>query len=118
MAPNVLVFAWNRSLPGRETLSAQHFGEFLEYLAGEQRKGQVESFEPVLLDAHGGSVNGWVLIRGEPGKLNELAGSREWIQHVTRALLHLDGASVLRGVTGPALMERMDMWTRAIPGKD
>lgn len=117
MGPNVLVFAWNRSLPGRESLSAQHFQDFMQYLSDEQSKGQIDSFEPVLLEAHGGSVNGWVLIRGDSGKLSDLANSRSWVEHVTRALHHLDGASVLRGVTGPVLMERMDMWTRAIPGR-
>jgi hypothetical protein len=115
MSPNVLVFAWNRSVPGRESLSAQHFQEFLEYLGGEQGKGQIESFEPVFLDVHGGTVNGWVLIRGETAKLNALVDSREWVQHVTRAMHHLDGACVVRGVTGPALMQRMEMWIGAIP---
>lgn len=115
MGPNVLVFAWNRPVPGRESISAQHFREFLEFLTTQQRAGQVESFEPVLLEPHGGSFNGFFLIRGEPGKLSELTASRDWLQHVTRGLLHLEGSCTVRGVTGQALMERMALWTNLIP---
>ena len=28
MSSNVIFFGWNRSIPGRERLSAEHFGEF------------------------------------------------------------------------------------------
>jgi len=115
MSSNVLVFAWNRPLPGRENLSARHFQEFTEYLGAEQRRGTVESFESVLLEPHGGTFNGFFLVRGEPRKLAELTSSPEWVQHITRGLLHLDGSCVVRGVTGPALMERMKLWMSNIP---
>ena len=39
MASNVILFGWNRSIPGREKVSAQHFGEFVQYLGGLQQKG-------------------------------------------------------------------------------
>ena len=39
MATNVLLFGWNRSLPGREKSSAEHFAEFTQYLGGLQQKG-------------------------------------------------------------------------------
>lgn len=115
MSSNVLVFAWNRPLPGRENLSAQHFQDFSEYLGAEQRRGTIESFEPVFLDPHGGTLNGFFLIRGEPRKLAELASSDEWQKHITRGLFHLDGSCVVRGVSGQLLMDRMALWTSLIP---
>jgi hypothetical protein len=39
----------------------------------------------------------------------------EWITHITRASLHLEGAGVIRGVTGDEIMNRMAMWVSAIP---
>ena len=36
MASNVLLFGWNRSLPGREKLSAEHFADITQYLGGLQ----------------------------------------------------------------------------------
>lgn len=112
---NVVAFAWNRSLPGREPMSLQHFKDFSEWLQGEQRNGRVQSFLPVLFEPHGGDVQGFFLIQGEPAKLAELMDTPQWIEHQTRAELHLDGLAVMRGVTGPALGQRMGVWASQIP---
>lgn len=115
MSDNVIVFGWNRSLPGREMVSAQHFQEFTEYLGTQQRNGLIESFEPVFLEPHGGTLNGLFLIRGEAEKLSQLTGSADWRRHQTRAILHLDGALAVRGFTGAAVAEQMEQWIKEIP---
>jgi len=69
----------------------------------------------VLLEPSGGELNGFFLIRGEPSKLAALVGSHEWVQHQVRAMLHLHGMAILRGVTGPSVTEWMEMWMKAIP---
>lgn len=115
MSSNVVVFGWNRSIPGRERLSADHFQQFVQYLGGLQQKGTIKSFDTVLLDVHGGDMNGFFLLRGEPSKLDALISSTEWTTHMTRAALHLDGAGAVRGVTGDMVMERMDLWTKTLP---
>lgn len=115
MTTNVLFFGWGRSMPGRESLSAQHFKDFSEYLAAQKGQGAIESFEPILLEPNGGGVTGFFLIHGATEQLNKLTSSTEWMRHITRAILHLDHPVLTRGVTGAALMERMGMWTSAIP---
>lgn len=115
MSRNVLFFAWNRSIAGREKLSAAHFQEFLQYLAARKQAGAIDSFEPVFLDTHGGDLNGFVLVRGEPGKLDALVASDDWQTHVTRAAHHLEGSGSVRGVAGDAVSERMALWTKHIP---
>ena len=115
MASHVVMFGWNRSLPGREMISAQHFREFSEYLGVQTKKGFIESVDTVFLDPYAGTLNGFFLLRGEPAKLNELLGSEEWAQHQVRALLHLDGTCIVRGYTGAAIGERMEQWMKAIP---
>ena len=105
----------NRSIPGREKLSATHFQEFIGYLTGLVKSGVIQSFDPVFLEAHGGDLNGFVLIKGEPSKLDSLMSSNEWIRHVTRALFHLDGAGAVRGVSGDGIAQRMALWTEQIP---
>ena len=116
MGTNVLFFAWNRSIPGRERLSAAHFQEFVQYLRGLQKNGAIQSFETVFLDAHGGDMNGFFLIRSEAPKLDALVATKEWQTHIIRAALHLEGSGTVRGVAGEAVMERMNLWTNHIPG--
>ena len=115
MSSNVVFFAWNRSVPGRERQSAEHFQEFLQYLGGLQAKGTIQAFDPVFIDPHGGDLNGFILIRGDSAKLDGLVASDEWVKHSTRALIHLEGSGAVRGVTGDLLMERMDLWTKLLP---
>jgi hypothetical protein len=115
MASSVLLFGWNRSIPGREKVSAGHFDEFVKYLGGLQEKGAIQSFDPVFLDAHGGDLNGFFLIKGESAKLDTLRSTTDWIAHITRASLHLEGVGVIHGVTGDEIVKRMAIWTSAIP---
>jgi hypothetical protein len=115
MGTNAVFFAWNRSIPSRERISAEHFQQFVQYVAGLQQKGAIQSSEVVFLDPHGGDMNGFFLIRGEPAKLDTLLASPEWVTHMTRAALHLQGSGTVRGVTGPMVMERMELWTKTIP---
>jgi hypothetical protein len=115
MASNVILFGWNRSIPGREKVSGQHFREFVQYLGGLQQKGAIQGFETVFLDSHGGDLNGFFLIKGESAKLDALISTNEWITHITRASHHLNGSGVVRGVTGNEVMERMALWTSVIP---
>ena len=75
----------------------------------------MQSFEIVFLNAHGGDFNGFFLIKGDSAKLDALISTTEWVTHMTRATLHLDGAGAIRGVTGNEVMERMALWTSAIP---
>jgi hypothetical protein len=115
MGTNAVVFAWNRPLPGREAMSAKHFQEFLAYLAEQKKRGWVESFDTVLLEPHGGTFNGFFLVRGEPAKLAQLADDADWIRHQIRADLHLDGFASLRGMTGAAVEERIGLWMNELP---
>ena len=115
MSSNVMLFGWNRSVPGREKVSAQHFEEFVKYLDSLQQKGAIQSFDVVFLDPHGGDLNGFFLIKGDSAKLDALVSTTEWITHITRAALHLDGSGLIRGVTGDEITGRMALWTSLIP---
>ena len=115
MSSNVVLFGWDRPIPGREGLSAAHFQEFVQYLGGLQQSGTIQSFEAVFLDPHGGDLNGFFLIRGDSTKLDALLSSTAWLTHLTRGGLHLDGLGAIRGATGELVMERMALWSRLIP---
>jgi hypothetical protein len=115
MGSNAIFFAWNRSLPGRERISGEHFQEFSQYLNGLQKKGEISSFEAVFLNPHGGDMNGFFLIRGDSSKLDTLVSTKEWETHMIRAVHHLQGAGAVRAQTGDLIAGRMSIWTENIP---
>ena len=43
--------------------------KFMEFNTGLQSEGKIESFEPVILSAHGGDLNGFIMIKGDAEKL-------------------------------------------------
>ena len=115
MGDSVIFLGWNRAVPGRERASGELFTESLQYLGGLQQAGGIDSFEPVLLTAHGGDLNGFIMIRGDSGQLNAMVASDEWRALVTRGGLLLEGLGVVRGVAGELLMQSMARWTENIP---
>jgi hypothetical protein len=116
MSTEVIFYGWNRSVPGREQVSAAHFQEYLGYLGELQQNGDIDSFEVVLLGPHGGDLNGFFLIRGNNDQLNALQASDAYLNHVVRGGLHLEGAGAIRGVTGEGVMDWMNRWAGALPG--
>lgn len=115
MSSGVLLFGWNHPFPGRETISTAHFDDFVKYLGEQQQKGTIDSFDIVFLDPHGGDLNGFFLIKGEPAKLGELTASTGWSDHMTRATLHLQGVGAISGVTGEGVLKRMAVYKNFIP---
>jgi hypothetical protein len=41
--------------------------------------------------------------------------THEWETHMLRAAMHLEASGAVRGVTGDAVMQRMQLWTSLIP---
>jgi hypothetical protein len=98
--------------PGYETKAVELFQEYMEYLGGPQRAGTIQSFEPVILGVHGGDLNGFTLIRGDPGKLHALLASEQWDTYLVRAGLVLDGLGIIRGVSGDLLTKQMGLFAK------
>jgi hypothetical protein len=115
MSSNTIFFAWKRSQPGREHISAAHFEEMMRYYTGLQQAGVVQSFEPVLLDPNGSGVNGFFMIKVEESKLPELLARQDFHDHVTRSILHLEDPVLSYGVSGPAVGKQMESWVASIP---
>lgn len=117
MASNVLFFGWSRSIPGREGLSAEHFAQFVGYLTNLKSNNTITSFDPVFLNPHGSTMNGFFLLQGDSDKLHQLSETTEWHEHITRASLHLESSVAVFGATGAEIANRMQVWTKSIPTK-
>lgn len=103
MATAALFIGWGEVIPGREQQALEVFQEGVAYWTRLQQAGEIESFEPVQLEPHGGDLQGFVLIRGDRDKLNRLRYSDEWLR------LNLRAGLVVRslGVVGAFIGEEM-----------
>jgi hypothetical protein len=114
MSDHVLLLGWNRPARGHEQSALFIFADLVGYLTGLEEKGDIESFEPVLLEPHGGDLNGFVLIRGEIVKLREVVAEEGFQRILAKAELNVDGMGLILGMTGEALAQSMAMYSQEI----
>jgi hypothetical protein len=103
MADFGLFIGFGPPIRGRERLALAVFNEAMQYWTGLQQQGEIESFETVFLEPHGGDLNGFTLVRGDRDKLASLRTSDEFARLSIRAGLITEGF----GVVGATLGERI-----------
>ena len=114
MADSLLFIGWNRAVPGREQQALDLFGKVMEYYGQLQTDGKIESFEPILLIQHGGDLNGFVLMKGDRKKLDEVQREETFINYSIEAGYCLQGFGMVDGVTGERLTETFSKWSELI----
>ena len=107
MAEAGLFLGWGAVPPGREQKALQVFNELVQYYTRLQQQGEVESFEPVLLEPHGGDLGGFVLLRGDAERLARLRTSEEFLRLVTRAGLVVGDLGVVGAFIGEGLTRQI-----------
>ncbi len=111
MATNAVLFiGWNRAVPGKEKEAVAFFQEVLAYYGQQQQAGMIEGFEPVVLSPHGGDLNGFILVRGDEAKLNQMRMTDEYVTLEIRALTLLEGHGVIPGWRGEEINRRMAIY--------
>ncbi len=95
-----MLVGWDRVASGREAVAEEMFNEMVTWLRAQHAAGRIQSFEPVVLGAHGGRLNGFFLVRGEQAGLDHLRNSEEFLALVVRANKNLEGFCVLRAHFG------------------
>jgi hypothetical protein len=114
MADAGLFIGWGAVARGREKEATDLFNEILEYYGRLQEDGEIESFEPVFLEPHGGDLGGFVLIRGDAEKLAALRVSDEFTQFSIRAALHVDSFGVVGADLGDRLQRQVQYYVEQI----
>jgi len=114
MADAGLFIGWGEVVRGRETAAVELFRETLEYYAGLQKEGVIESFEPVFLEPHGGDLAGFILIRGDVDKLAALRVSEEFTQLSLRVGLIVNNLGVVGADLGARLQGQVEYYTEQI----
>jgi len=103
MANAVLFIGWGAPVRGRERQSLEVFGQVMQYYDRLKRDGEIEDFEPVELEPHGGDLQGFVLMRGDRDKLGRLRYNDEFVHNINRATLVVEHVGVVAGYIGEGL---------------
>jgi hypothetical protein len=114
MANHALVIGWNRPVTGRENLAVELFNSVVSYLGKQQQAQTVESFEPVFLAAHGGDLNGFIIVRGDRVKLDKLAASDEWLDLFMKIQVNVEGFGIIPAWIGSEIATQMTRYQRAV----
>jgi hypothetical protein len=113
MADDALFIGWGEVVRGREQTALDVFRETLEFWNQAQGDGRIESYEPFLLDPHGGGLAGFMLVRGDRAQLEALSTSPEFTRVVARAGMVVDELGVIHAYTGEALGRQMAAFQEA-----
>ena len=115
MADYGIFYGWNRPVPGREGHAAELFTEVIGYWTKQVEQGNVESFEPVFLNRHGGDLNGFLLVRGMREKILPLTETDEYEDMMTRSDHFLLGFGNIPCYVGDSVESGMARWVKHIP---
>jgi hypothetical protein len=114
MADAGLFIGWGAPVRGREAKGLEVFNETLTYFGRLQQEGAVESVEPVILEPHGGDLQGFILLRGSEERLAELRVDDEFVRMSTRASLIVEGVGVVGAALGDGLQDSIATYQQAI----
>ena len=114
MADAGLFVGFGDPVRGRECQAVELFNETLGYYSRLQEEGEIESFEPVFLEPHGGDLGGFILLRGDAEKLSALRVSEEFTQFSIRAALCVDRFGVVGADLAERLQRQMAFYTEQI----
>jgi len=114
MADSGLFVGFGIPVRGRERQSIKVFNEAFEYYSRLQAEGEIESFEPVLLEPHGGELGGFFLLRGDKEKLARIRSSEEFERITARADLIVENLGIVSAFLGERLMSQMSVFTAQV----
>src|SRR6266576_4281805 len=110
MADSGLFIGFGAPIRGRERQAIKVFNETFEYYSRLQQEGEIESFEPVLLEAHGGELGGFFLLRGDQDKLARIRTSEEFERHTVRGQLIVENLGVVGAALGARLISQLSLF--------
>ena len=111
--PSALFIGWGQPTRGREQAALDVFNDSVTYYGARLEDGTITSFEPVILDPHGGGLNGFFLVKGEPDKLVAMRATEEFQRLNVRATLIVDELGVIAAHAGDAVLTQLGYFTDA-----
>ncbi len=113
MADFGLFVGFGRPISGREQNSTKVFTEAVEYWTGLQEAGQIESWDAIFLEPHGGDLGGFFLVWGEREAIARVRSSDELAALNQRAQLIVENFGVVGAERGAQVQTQMGKFVEA-----
>ena len=110
MADAGMLVGWDRVVPGEDVGAVELWSEMLVFLKRLHAQGVIVQYEPVMLGAYGGDLNGFILIRGQQEDLDRVRNSDDFLALVVKANKKLLGFRVLRAHFGAEVQKLMRIY--------
>ena len=95
MSEAALFVGWGQTVRGREKRSLDVFNDAVTYYGQRVEDGSIESFEPVLLNPHGGDLQGFFLIKGPAQGITTMMASEEFQRLHLRAQMIVEDLGLI-----------------------
>jgi hypothetical protein len=109
-----LFIGWGAVMSGREKEALEGFGDAQDFWARMQQDGRIESFETVLLEAHGGDLAGFILVRGTREQIDAARVDEEFRRQVVRAGMLLDRVGVVTAMLGEGIQQAASLYAQVL----
>ena len=107
MSEAALFVGWGQPVRGRERQSLDVFSDAATYYGERLADGSIESFEPVLLNPHGGDLQGFFLIKGSAQGLATMQASEEFQRLHVRAGMIVDNLGIIEAWVDDAVLTQL-----------
>ena len=114
MSDTALFVGWGGTNPGREHHAVATFKQWIELLEEQKAAGDIDRFEHVMLGPHGGELDGFTLVYGEPEKLMQLQLRDEVRQLRLRAFADHAKFSVITALVGEAVVREYEAFEKVV----
>ena len=110
-----LFIGFGTAIPGREQEGLKLFGEALDFWSQKQQQGEVESVDTVLLEPHGGDLNGFILIHGDQQKLNRIRYQDEtFLKQIAQAQVMVHDIGVVGAYIGAGVQQEIQRYQQVL----
>lgn len=110
MEKGALFVGWGSIITGREKIAPRVLNEAMQYLQKLKTEGQLDSIEVIILEPHGGELDGFVLVKGDKNVLANLRVDDEFVKMIVGVQLVHTKVGVVWAYSGAEIQSLFQMW--------
>ena len=112
MEKGALFVGWGSIIVGLEKTAPRVLNDAMQYLQALQKDGKLDSIDVILLEPHGGELEGFVLIKGNKDFLAKLRVEKEFIEIIVSVQLVHTKVGVVWAYSGAEMQTLFQIWDR------